>query len=198
MTAVKPGIREFEKVSSKGWDAGVPLDELLARVNRVAAKLLPVGETMDSRISQTLVPRTFRHYVTLGCIDPGRRVGRLAVYDYRHFLQALLVRRLLADGVPARRMQELVCGSSEELKRMILGGVEMVLRPEGGGDVEARPNRYQEVLRACAEVSVSGWLRVALGEGIEIHLSDKRPKMTAAQRRQMLKRIEELVKELYH
>ena len=34
MTAVKSGLREFEKVSSKGWDAGVPLDELLARVNR--------------------------------------------------------------------------------------------------------------------------------------------------------------------
>jgi hypothetical protein len=36
-----------------------------------------------------------------------------------------------------------------------------------------------------------------LGEGIEIHLSDKRPKTTAEQRRQMLKRIEKLVKELY-
>jgi hypothetical protein len=36
-----------------------------------------------------------------------------------------------------------------------------------------------------------------LGEGIEIHLRDKQPKMTPEQRRQMLKRIEELVKELY-
>ena len=73
----------------------------------------------------------------------------------------------------------------------------MVLRPEGGGEAEPQPNRYQQALRACAEQSVSGWLRVALDEGIEIHLSDKRPKMTPEQRRQMLKRIEELVKELY-
>lgn len=197
MTDAKPGLREFEKVSSKGWDAGVPLDELLARVNQVAAKLLPVGDASDSRISQTLVPRTFRHYVTLGCIDPGRREGRRATYGYRHFLQALLVRRLLADGVPVRRMQELVSGSDDELKRMILGGVEMVMRPGGSEEAEERPSQYQQVLRACAEKSVSGWLRVALGEGIELHLSDKRPKMTAEQRRQMLKRIEELVKELY-
>ena len=197
MTADKSGLREFEKVSSKEWDAGVPLDELLARVNRVAAKLLPVGDAVDSRISQTLVPRTFRHYQTLHCIDVPERHGRNASYGYRHFLQALLIRRLLADGVPVRRMPELVSGSVDELKRMILGGVEMVLRPEGGGEAKAQPNRYQQTLLACAENSVSGWLRVALGEGIEIHLSDKQPKMTPEQRRQMLKRIEELVKEIY-
>lgn len=197
MTDAKTGLREFERVSSKGWDAGVPLDELLARVNGVAAKLLPVGETVDSRISQTLVPRTFRHYQTLQCIDVPEKRGRNASYGYRHFLQALLIRRLLADGVPTRRMPELVSGSGDELKRMILGGVEMVMRPGGGEEAEAQPNRYQQARRACAEKSVSGWLRVALGEGIEIHLSDKRPKMNAEQRRQMLKRIEELVKELY-
>jgi DNA-binding transcriptional MerR regulator len=197
MTDAKVGLREFEKVSSKGWSEGVPLGELLSRVNQVAAKLLPVGESVDSRISQTLVPRTFRHYQTRGCIDVPEKRGRNASYGHRHFLQALLVRRLLADGVPARRMQELVSGSGDELKRMILGGVEMVMRPGGGGEAAARPNRYQETLRACAENSVSGWLRVALGEGIELHLSDKRPKMTADQQRQMLKRIEELVNAIY-
>ena len=194
MTDAQAGLREFEKVSSKGWDAGVPLDELLSRVNQVAAKLLPIGDTSDSRISQTLVPRTFRHYQTLGCIDVPDKHGRNASYGYRHFLQALLVRRLLADGVPARRMPELVSGSNVELKRLILGGVEMIMRPGGGGEAEERPSQYQQVLRACTENSVSGWLRVALGEGIELHVSEKRPKMTAEQRRQMLKRIEELLR----
>ena len=196
MTDAKAGLREFEKVSSKGWDEGVPLDELLSRVNQVAAKLLPVGDTSDSRISQTLVPRTFRHYQTLGCVDAPEKRGRNASYGHRHFLQALLVRRLLADGVPARRMPELVSGSSDELKRLILGGVEMVMRTGGGVEAETRPNLYQQTLRACAENSVSGWLRVALGEGIELHLSDKRPKMTPEQRRQMLKRLEELVRQI--
>jgi hypothetical protein len=132
----------------------------------------------------------------LGCIDVPDKHGRNASYGYRHFLQAMLVRRLLADGVPARRMPELVSGSSVELKRLILGGVEMVMRPGGGGEAAARPNLYQQTLRACAENSVSGWLRVALGEGIELHVSDKRPKLTAEQRRQMLKRIEELLRQV--
>jgi hypothetical protein len=196
MTDAKVGLREFEKVSSKGWGEGVPLDELLSRVNQVAAKLLPVGESVDSRISQTLVPRTFRHYQTLQCIDVPEKRGRNASYGYRHFLQALLIRRLLADGVPARRMPGLVTGNDDELKRLILGGVEMVMRPGGGVEAAARPNRYQETLRACTENSVSDWLRVALGEGIELHLSDKRPKVTLEQRRQMLKRIEELLRQV--
>ena len=46
---------------------------------------------------------------------------------------------------------------------MILGGVEMVLRPEGGGEAEARPNRYQQTLLACAENSVSGLDKGCLG-----------------------------------
>jgi hypothetical protein len=98
--------------------------------------------------------------------------------------------------VPARKMPELVSGSSDELKRLILGGVEMVMRPGSGVEPEARPNSYQQTLCACAENSVSGWLRVALGEGIELHVSDKRPKMTSEQRRQMLKRIEELLRQV--
>jgi hypothetical protein len=94
-------------------------------------------------------------------------------------------------------MPELTGGSSTpELERMFLHGVEMVMRPGGGGEAEARPNRYQETLRACAENSVSGWLRVALGDGIEVHLSDKRTKLTAEKRRQMLKRIEELLRQV--
>jgi len=124
--------------------------------------------------------------------------GRRASYGYRHFLQALLVRRLLAERVAATRMPGLTGGSSTpELERMFLNGVEMVTRPGDGGKAGARPNRHQEVLNARAENTVSGWLRVALGEGIEIHLSDNRPKMKPEQRRQMLKRIEELVRELY-
>jgi hypothetical protein len=129
MEASKAGIREFEMVAAKGWEDGVSLDELLARVNRGASKLFPAGKVKDARLSPVLVARTFRHYTTLGCIDPGCRVGRRVVYGYRQFVQALLVRRLLVDGVPTRRMPELVSGSdNQELRGMILGGVEVIVR----------------------------------------------------------------------
>lgn len=181
---------------------------LLQRVNQVALSLPSPGgaevgpDAPPSRVSRTFTERSFRHYQTLGCINPPQKQGRSASYGFRHFLQALLVRRLLTDGVPAAQMPGIVGSSSnEQLERMFLGGVEMVSRPgngaSGGDEGKARPSRYQEVLQACSQKSVTGWIRVALGEGVELHLSDKRPKMTPEQREKMLKRIEELVRELY-
>lgn len=193
-------LQEFTKWAKADWKDGVPLSELLERINRVATEL-PGGsespESGTSRVSRTFTERTFRHYQTLGCIDAPEKHGRNASYRYRHFLQALLIRRLLAGGIPARRMPELIAGSSDELKRLILGGVEMVLRPEGGGVAEEQPNRYQQTLRACSENSVSGWIKVTLGEGIEMHVSDKPASMTPEQRKKMLARIEELVRQIY-
>ena len=80
---------------------------------------------------------------------------------------------------------------------MFLHGVEVVMRPGGGGEAEARPSRDQEVRRVSSTSSATGWIRVVLGEGVELHLRDQRPKITPEERRQMLKRIEELVREIY-
>ena len=174
-------------MAAKGWDDGVSLDELLARVNRVAAKLLPETEARDSRISPTLVPRTFRHYVTLGCIDPGQRVGRRAVYGYRQFVQALLVRRLLADGVSAGRIASLVAGKSlEEIKRMLLGGVEFVTRSEG-------TKALDPIAATAAFDTEERWSRTLLAPGVELHLRDELPRLKPAERRRLTERLEEVL-----
>jgi hypothetical protein len=55
------------------------------------------------------------------------------MYGYRHFVQALLVRKLLWEHLPAERIAGLMAGrSTEEAKRMLFGGVEMVARQSGG------------------------------------------------------------------
>ena len=183
MEATKTGLQEFERVAAKGWDEGVSLDELLARVNRVAVKLLPATEERDARISPTLVQRTFRHYVTLGCIDPGQRVGRRAVYGYRQFVQALLVRRLLADGVSAERIASLVAGKSlEETKRMLLGGVEFVARSEG-------TKALDPIAATVAFDTEERWSRTLLAPGVELHLRDDLPRFKPATLRQVLEKL---------
>ncbi len=193
-------LKEFTKWSTTDWACGVPLSELLERINRVAEALPGDHDAPDSspsRVSRLFTERSFRHYQTLQCIDVPEKHGRNASYGYRHFVQALLIRRLLAEGVAATSMPDLTGGSTPELERMFLHGVEVVMRPGGGGEEEARPSRDQEVRRAGAGNSATGWIRAVLGEGVELHLSDQRPKMTAEERRQMLKRIEELVREIY-
>lgn len=184
MTGAKPGLREFGKVSSKGWDAGVPLEELLARVNQVIAKLLPAD---DSRINPMFLPRTFRHYVTLGCIDPGRREGRRATYGYRQFLQALLVRKLLSEQVPAQRMPQLLTGrGNAELEQMLISGWDMVART-ADGDVE-HP--------ASAPGPVEKWNRVRIDAGVELHLSADLPRLKSVELRRLLELIEKALRDV--
>jgi DNA-binding transcriptional MerR regulator len=190
MKAAESGLREFRKVAAKGWDDEVSLDELLVRVNRVASKLFPAGEATDSRISPTFVPRSFRHYVTFGCIDPGRREGRRSVYGLRHFLQALLVRRLLSEGVSSRRMPELVTGgSNEDLQRMILDGVEVVVRT-GRGDDGPAPGEPHSGVPGPPET----WNRTCVAPGVELHLREGLPRLKPAERRKLIERLEAVLK----
>jgi DNA-binding transcriptional MerR regulator len=179
----KSGMREFEKVAAKQWDEGVSLDELLVRVNRVASKLLPAEAGRDSRVSPTVLPRTFRHYTTLGCIDHGRRDGRRVVYGYRQFLQALLVRRLLWDRVPSGQIAVMMAGrGTEETERMFLGGIEMVAKADGeqSGSASALP----------APATVEAWTRVRMAPGVELHLRHDIAKLRGAALKDLLERLE--------
>lgn len=189
MEMSETGIREFERVAAKDWDDDVSLDELLARVNRVASKLFPTGKVEDARVSPVLVARTFRHYTTRGCIDPGRRVGRRVVYGHRQFLQALLVRRLLRDGVPVRRMPELVSGSgNEELKGMILGGVEVVVRSMNEGVSGLEESLPSESVRP------ETWSRTCVAPGIELHLRGDRPRLKPPELKKLACRVVEVLR----
>ena len=84
------------------------LTELLKRTNRLAVLFLPNGDDRDSRVSPVFQPRSFRRYQTLGCIDVPERVGKRAMYGFRHFVQALLVRKLLWEHLPAERIATLM------------------------------------------------------------------------------------------
>ena len=150
-------LRAFEKTAKSDWGEGIPLAELLARVNKVAATFLPSEAGADSRVKHRFTERSFRHYQTLGCIDPPERDGKQVVYDFRHFVQALLVRRLLWERMPSEQITSLLAGrSTEETRRMLLSGIAMVAR---GGDVEKSET-----------VSDEAWRRVQVAPGIELHV----------------------------
>ena len=191
-------VREFENVRNSDWKGGVPLPELLSRVNRVAASFLPEQDRSGSgagRVKRTFTDRSFRHYQTLGCIDVPEKDGRRSRYGLRHFVQALLVRRLLWQRVPSDQIAGLVAGRSlKDTEKMFLGGVEIVAQEGGKARGQwRRSNPYLHALRACASNSVSGWIRAALAPGIELHLSDKPPQLTPEEKRRLVKRIVQLV-----
>ncbi len=174
-------LREYTKTAKGDWRNGVPLVELLRRVNRLAVLLGGEGADVGSaagRVSRTFTERSFRHYQTLGCIGVPEKRGRLASYGFRHFLQALLVRKLLRERLPVGQIATmLVDRDTEELERMLLGGVEMVARARGGGD-EVDPS-------GSAAGPAGRWNRVRVAPGVELHLIADLPRFKPAELRRL-------------
>jgi len=172
-------MRAFEKAERADWSRGLPLAELLDRVNAVAAVLLPAGDGRDSRVSRVFSPRSLRRYQTLGCIDAPQRDGQRVVYGFRHLVQALLVRKLLWERVSAERIAALMAGrGTAETRSMLLEeGVEMVAR-DGGAGSGAMPGGAET------------WRRVQVAPGIELHLRDDRPKLKSAELKSVLAQVE--------
>ena len=175
---------KFEKLEAKDWSEGLPLLELLNRVNRVAAKMRPEGAAPDARVSPTFSERSFRRYQTLGGIDPPERPGRQCVYGFRHFVQGLLVRRLLREGMPSWWITALMAGrGTDELRQLLLGEYEVVARHSGGEAALAAPGE--------AEV----WKRIAVASGIELHLRSDLPRSKPGELKKLLELLERAFEE---
>ena len=183
-------LREFTKATEVDWQGGVPLAELLARVNRVA--VLMVGDDdhakpATGRVRPIFTERSFRHYQTLGCIDVPEKHGRMAVYGFRHFVQALLVRRLLWERISSERIVALMAGrGTDELQRMLLGGVEIVARAGVGGDEEGQ----SEPAESLTEL----WNRVRVVPGVELHINADLPRFKPTEFKRVMERLKEILR----
>ena len=183
-------LREFTKAAKADWQDGVPLAELLTRVNRVAVVM--VGRDDDAgppagRVKPTFTERSFRHYQTLGCIDAPDKHGRLASYGFRHFVQALLVRRLLSERVPSEQIATLLTGrDTKELEQMLRGGVEITARAGGGGG---------DVAQSASDTTLAEmWKRVLIARGVELHISTEQPRYKPEQFRRVMERLKEALR----
>ena len=138
------------------------------------------------RVKPTFTERSFRHYQTLGCIDTPEKHGRLASYGFRHFVQALLIRRLLLDRVPSEQIAILLRGrDTAELEKMLLGGVEITARPGSGGHDALSANSASELTES--------WIRVPVVPGVELHFSSK-GYLRPGDRQHLMERLKEFLK----
>ena len=188
-------IREFEKARHLDWACGVALHELLNRINRVAESFLPEPAERgpsSGRVKMVFTKRSFRHYQTLGCIDVPEKQGHWAVYGHRHFVQALLVRRLLWERVSAERIVGLMAHrSTEETQDMFLHGVEFVARTGNSapGGSQA-PDGLNAALRPTEK-----WNRWQIAPGVELHLHSELPKFHPTELQRLLKLLEQALRE---
>lgn len=158
----------------------VGLGELVDWVNAVVEHYVPDaaagGAAGSGRVSPGFTPRAIRHYQTLGCIDPPEKEGKEARYRFRHYLQALLIRKLLWERVPAERIRDLLEGrTNAEYKELLFRGIELVVRPAQGGGGRGRND---DAPSGDDVPAPAAWTRVAVAPGVEIHLREhtRRPK----------------------
>ena len=124
-------------------------------------------------------PRSFRHYQTLGCIDAPERSGKQVLYRLRHFLQALLVRKLLWERVSSERIVALIAGrSTEEIRQMLVDN--------------------REAVGAVDSVATSGvaetWKRIVVAPGVELHLRGDLPKPRPGEVEELLAKVESVLR----
>jgi DNA-binding transcriptional MerR regulator len=189
VSAKRPAIRipasavgEFELVENMDWAEGLSLAELLDWINAVAARFRPGEIGAESRASREFTPRTFRHYQTLGCIDAPERAGKRVLYGFRHYVQALLLRKLLWERVPSEKIAALMSGrGTEEIKRLLFDGIEIVAR---------HPDAAAGAGGSGAPETAESWKRIGVVPGVELHLRGDLPKPKAAELKQWLALLE--------
>lgn len=171
-------LKELQQLESEEWS--VSAQELVDWVNETAERFLPPHtEVRSQRVSDSLSLRTMRHYQTLGCIDAPVREGREARYGFRHYLQALLVRKMLWQRVPSEKMAEMLPSRTiSEYKNLLLQGIELVVKPTSAKSTPA--------FVAGAET----WRRLRISEGVELHLHEEAGRLVPKSIPVLLEKIE--------
>ena len=178
----KEAMAEFKMVEKYDWSEGVGLEDLVVWINWVAERFRPDEIDESTRASQELTERSFRHYQTLGCIDKPGRAGRKAVYGFRHYLQALVLRKLTWERMPSTQIASLMEGrSNEDLKSLLFDGIEIV-------PVKQAP---RDAIHAAK--GPESWSRIELVPGLEIHIGESLGSMSANEITKLTKQFKALL-----
>ena len=180
-------VKELEQVEHMGLEFS--MEKLVSWVNEAVERFLPqANESGDKRVSSSFTVRTLRHYQTLGCLDAPHKDGRRAIYSFRHYLQALLIRKLLYLSCPPESIRASLEGKDNgQYKEMLFGDLEIT----SSAPALAAPPQKKERLSHFALVTGSQtWTRIPLGSGAELHLEGPPENLTAARRKELLRQIE--------
>lgn len=166
------------------------------------ARILGESGLAQERGTVSEVPdeRTIRYYLTEGLLSPAEdKQGTASVFNHKHLLQLLVVKKLQSEHLPIRKIRDLVAGRTErELERLLGAEGSTAVRNEALSYLEqllikpAAPPSPQppQALRPPASIEalpgsaphapqrspVSGgggggtWSRIEIEPGLELHI----------------------------
>lgn len=192
------------------------LEQFVAVANELLPQFLP-NQGSGSRGQEPVNPRLVRHYTTQGLLDKPLKQGREARYIYRHLLQLLVLRRLLADSYSVGSIADLISGQANEaLESILKGGVQLTVEAANPALAflsqvrdRTQPSRPSPVaqVRDMSPSSATpppapapsvhpvasapeSWTRLSILDGLELHVrADFTPPATAHEREHLLQLI---------
>lgn len=190
-----------------------PLERFVEVANDLLPQFLP-DSAAGGRGQEPVNPRLVRHYTTQGWLDKPIRQGREVRYGYRHLLQLLVLRRLLADGYSVSSIGSLVGEKADaELETILQGGVQLTVEAANPALAflskirDRPPSQARSAKRSAppypavgasspappappaqeASSSPETWTHLEILEGVELHIrQDVVLPATAHEREQLL------------
>lgn len=177
-------VQELDQVEQMNPEFS--MQDLVDWVNQAVARFLPqANESGDKRVSNSFTVRTLRHYQTLECLDSPHKDGRRAIYSFRHYLQALLIRKLLYLGCSPDSIRETLKGKTNpQYKDMLFGDLNII---ESSTPIAVLPGKV--ATPATPSSGAESWTRITLGPGAELHLQGHVGSLSPAKRRKLLAQI---------
>jgi len=109
--------------------------------------------------------RSIRFYVANGLLERPEGTGTAATYNYRHFLQLLAIKIRQREGVTLDVIkQEMKDVTGDSLERRVATSLAAAL----GATVETRKQASNDDVPAS-------WRRMAVADGVELHVRDDSP-----------------------
>jgi len=154
------------------------LDELGTRV--ALALAVDYEGQSSGRVRSVPDRRTIRYYVTLGLIDrPVEVRGRTALYEYRHLLQLVALKRLQARGLSLAELQQRLVGlSNAALAELARLPADLETPPPAPGEPSTRSADFwkaEPAPSAGSSPSIVDLQGVRLHEEVMLLLSPARP-----------------------
>lgn len=107
-----------------------------------AADLLGSEPRVNGRVREVPNERLIRWYTTIGLLDPpAARRGRLALYNRRHLLQLVAVKRRQAEGLSIAAIQAELAGATDAMLQRIAGLPEVPHPQRGPGRALGEPSQ---------------------------------------------------------
>ncbi|MEV6235317.1 MerR family transcriptional regulator [Lentzea sp. NPDC051838] len=126
------------------------LDELLERVS--SALTAEYSGAPNGRVRDVPDRRAVRWYATTGLVDrPSAMRGRTALYERRHLLQLVAVKRLQSEGRTLSEIQAALAGVTDRKLAAIAKVPDGLLETEAAPQEAARPRFWAEPVAAPAQ-----------------------------------------------